>query len=93
MYKNKSLVQRRNIVVSPKIKIIIRFDFCCSSMISQPLPNFRSQFSQKGGIGSYDNVTLNQRNKKKILLYFNEKKKKINQSTHILFNFSPLLDF
>ena len=30
-------------------------------MISQPLPNFKGQFSQKEKVGSYDNIALNQR--------------------------------
>ena len=30
-------------------------------MISKPLPNFKSQFSQKEEVGSYDNIALNQR--------------------------------
>ena len=29
-------------------------------MISQPLPNFKTQFSQKEDVGSYDNIALNQ---------------------------------
>ena len=41
---------------------VIRFKFCCNSMISQPLPNFKSQFCQKEEVGSYDNIALNQRN-------------------------------
>ena len=31
-------------------------------MISQSLPNFKTQFSQKGKASSYDNIALNQRN-------------------------------
>ena len=30
-------------------------------MISQPLPNLKTQFSQKEEVGSYDNIALNQR--------------------------------
>ena len=30
-------------------------------MISQPLPNFKSQFSQKEEVGSYDIIAPNQR--------------------------------
>ena len=30
-------------------------------MISHPLPKFKTQFSQKKKVGSYDNIALNQR--------------------------------
>ena len=30
-------------------------------MILQPLPNFKTQFSPKDQVGSYDNIELNQR--------------------------------
>ena len=30
-------------------------------MISEPLPNFKTQYSQKEEVGSYDNIALNQR--------------------------------
>ena len=30
-------------------------------MISQPLPNFKTQFYQKEEVGRYDNIALNQR--------------------------------
>ena len=30
-------------------------------MILQPLPNFKTQFSPKDEVGSYDNIELNQR--------------------------------
>ena len=30
-------------------------------MISQPPPNFKTQFSQDEEVGSYDNIALNQR--------------------------------
>ena len=49
-----------NLTVCSKIRVI-KFKFCCNPMISQPLPNFKSQFSQKEEVGSYDNVALNQR--------------------------------
>ena len=29
-------------------------------MISQPLPNFETQISQKEKVGSYENIALNQ---------------------------------
>ena len=29
-------------------------------MISQPLANFKTQFSEKDEVGSYDNIALNQ---------------------------------
>ena len=41
-------------------RTVIKFKFCCNSMISQPLPNFKTQFSQKYEVGSYDNIALNQ---------------------------------
>ena len=41
----------------PDIKVCL----CCDSIISQSLPNFETQFSQKEEGGSYDNVSLNQR--------------------------------
>ena len=31
-------------------------------MIPQPLPNSKTQFSQKKEVGSYDNISLDQRN-------------------------------
>ena len=34
------------------------FKFCCKSIISQPLPNFQTQFSPKDEFGSYDNIAL-----------------------------------
>ena len=40
---------------------VIKFKFCCNSMISQPLPNFKTQFSPKDEVGSYDNIEPNQR--------------------------------
>ena len=30
-------------------------------MISEPLPNFQTHFSQKEEVGSYDNIALSQR--------------------------------
>ena len=40
---------------------VIGFKFCCNSTVSQPLPNFKSEFSPKDEVGSYDNIALNQR--------------------------------
>ena len=40
---------------------VIKFKFCCNSVISQPLPNCKTQFSQKEEVGSYDKIALNQR--------------------------------
>ena len=40
---------------------VIKFKFCCIDMILEPLPNFKTQFSQKEEVGSYDNTPLNQR--------------------------------
>ena len=39
---------------------MIQFKLCCKSMTSQPLPNFKREFSQKEEVGSYDNIALNQ---------------------------------
>ena len=39
---------------------VTKFRFCRNSMISQLLPNFQTQFSQKEEIASYDNIALNQ---------------------------------
>ena len=49
-----------NPTVCCKIRVI-KFNFCCNSMISQHLQNFGTQFSQKQEVGSYDNIVLNQR--------------------------------
>ena len=40
---------------------VIKFEFWVTSMILQPLPNFKTQFSPKDEVGSYDNNALNQR--------------------------------
>ena len=40
---------------------VIQFKFYCNSMIPQPLPNFKSLFSQREEVGSYDNIAPNQR--------------------------------
>ena len=40
---------------------LIKFNFCCNSMISQPLSNLKTQFSSKEEVGTYDNIALNQR--------------------------------
>ena len=39
---------------------VIKFYLCCNSMISQSLPNFKTQFSQEEEVSSYDNIALNQ---------------------------------
>ena len=40
---------------------IIKFKFCCNDIISQPLLNFKSHFSQKKGeFGIYDSIALKQ---------------------------------
>ena len=49
-----------NPTVCFKIKII-KFKFCCNSVVSQPLPNLKTQFSQKEDVDSYDNIALKQR--------------------------------
>ena len=49
-----------NTTICFKIRVI-KYKFCCKYMISQPLPNFKSQFSQNVEAGSYDNIALNQR--------------------------------
>ena len=49
-----------NSTVSFKIRVI-KFNFCCNTMISKYLPNFKTQLSQKEEVGSYDNIALNQR--------------------------------
>ena len=38
-----------------------KFHFCCNSLILQPPPNFKTQFSQKEEVGGYDAIVLNQR--------------------------------
>ena len=40
---------------------VVKINLCCNSMISQPLPNYNTKFSQKERVGSYDNIALNQR--------------------------------
>ena len=35
---------------------VIKVKFCRHYMISQPLPNFKTQFSQKEDVGSYDKI-------------------------------------
>ena len=44
---------------------VIQFQFCGNSMVSEPLPNFKTQISRKDESGSYDNIALNQRYQKK----------------------------
>ena len=46
---------------------VIKLKFCCNSMISQPPPNSRTQFSQKEKVGSYDKIALNQPFRKSVL--------------------------
>ena len=41
---------------------VIKFKFCCNSVILQPLPSFQAQLShEKEKFGCYDNIALNQR--------------------------------
>ena len=46
---------------NPTVYFEIRVNFYCNSMISQPLPNLQTQFSQKEEVGCYDHIALNQR--------------------------------
>ena len=39
----------------------MKITFCCNSIISQPLSNFKTEFSQKEENGGYDNIALNHR--------------------------------
>ena len=39
---------------------VIKLNFCCNSTISQLLPNFKTQSSEKEEVGSYDNIALKQ---------------------------------
>ena len=39
-------------------------------MISQPLPKFQTQFSQKEEVGTYDNIALNERNARNLVNTF-----------------------
>ena len=55
-----SLQMYCNRTICLKIRVI-KYKFCCNSMISQPLPNFKTQFSPKDEMCSYDNIALNQR--------------------------------
>ena len=49
-----------NLTVCFKIRVM-RCKICFNHMNSQPLPNLKTQFSQKEDAGSYDNTALNQR--------------------------------
>ena len=40
---------------------VLKFNFCCNSVISQPPPHFQTQFSQRKKVGSYDNIALSHR--------------------------------
>ena len=40
---------------------VIKFQICGNYMILEPLPNFKTNFSQNEGDGTYDNIALNQR--------------------------------
>ena len=42
--------------------LFIKFNFYCNSMISQPFPNFKTQFSQKEEAGGLDHIALTQEN-------------------------------
>ena len=44
-----------------------KFQFGSYSMISQPLPNLRTQFSTKDEVGTYDNIALNQRHENVVI--------------------------
>ena len=59
----KDKIFSTNHTVCSKVHVI-RFKFWCNSMITQSLPNFKTQFSQKEEAGSYDNVALKQHYKK-----------------------------